>query len=308
MSRPTFFIIGAQKAGTTALYTYLRRHPEIYMSPVKEPMFMAPDLQRRGSGPGDRAPRRFDTLEKYEELFADTSPTHTARGEASVAYLYSAVAACRISELVPDARLIAILRDPAERAYSNFKYLRREGREPLADFEAALEAEHERIRRGWSDNWHYRAKGFYAEQVSRYLGVFPRERLRLYRYEDFSSNPAPILRDLYEFVGVNSSFRQPLGLRVNRSGEVRSPAVQRALDKLRPVKWALEPVLPASLQRQLLRLQELNLVRAPLAPSVRERLIDEYRDDLLRLQELTGFDVQPWLTSKNTYPPMPGKA
>ena len=165
---PNFLIIGAAKAGTTSLYRYLEQHPEVYMSPVKEPKFFALGGERLDyRGPGDEARMRgasVTSLEDYRELFRGVS-TETAVGEASTLYLYSERAAARIKHHVPDVKLIAVLRNPVDRAYSDFLHLVRDGIEPLTDFPQALEAEESRIRSRWAPMWHYRRRGFYHPQL-----------------------------------------------------------------------------------------------------------------------------------------------
>lgn len=133
MTLPNFLVIGAHKAGTTALYNYLKQHPQVYMSPAKEPRFFAlegKNLKFLGpkKDPGNRC--RFTTLEAYRELFQGVS-SEVAIGEASTLYLYSQEAPKRIQHYIPDAKLIAILRNPIKRAYSNFVHAMQDDREVL---------------------------------------------------------------------------------------------------------------------------------------------------------------------------------
>ena len=140
MRWPTFLIIGAGRSGTTSLYHYLGQHPDIFMSPVKEPGFFAYEDETRpliGAYGEAELPGYSTRREDYEALFADVS-VETAAGEASVDYLYLPRAARRIRRHVPQARLIAILRQPADRSHSQFWARVASGREPLTDFEEAL--------------------------------------------------------------------------------------------------------------------------------------------------------------------------
>jgi len=148
---PNFLVIGTAKAGTTSLNQYLRQHPQIYMSPHKAPRFFALEGQPLAfDGPGDRTRFTFVTERaQYEALFDGVS-TERAVGEASPWYLYVEQAPERIKHHVAHARLIGVLRDPVQRAYSNFLHARSEGLEPLDDFAAAMDAESERIDRNWS--------------------------------------------------------------------------------------------------------------------------------------------------------------
>ena len=167
MTMPNFLMVGAQKCGTPSLYYYLKQHPQIYMSPVKEAHFFdveegeKPDFRR-----ASHSSRPVSGIEDYRALFAGVKD-ETAIGEASPSYVYIPEAPRRIRSRLPDAKLIAILRDPADRAYSAFLHTSRSGREPLTDFAQALREEEDRIRNGWHPLYHYRERGFYHAQLKR---------------------------------------------------------------------------------------------------------------------------------------------
>ncbi len=304
---PDFLIVGAQKAGTTALYYALSKHPEVFMSAVKEPAyFVAEEVLGEMEGPGDRDHRPVDTLAAYRQLFAEGGAA-TARGEASTSYLYGPGAAARIKAQLPDVKLIAILRNPAERAYSNFLHLVRDGREPIHDFRAALEAEARRRSEGWSLSWRYREKGFYGSQVQRFLETFGPEQFRCYLYEDYDDDPESTVGDIYRFLGVESDFAQDLSLRLNVGGVPKSKSLQwlarRAVPppqdpnntRSRRLRWLID-AMPARLRGGLLKAQTSNLSSPPSLPAdLRRELLDDYRDDIGLVAELTGLDVSRWL-------------
>ncbi len=306
MTMPNFLVIGAQKAGTTALYHYLRGHPEVFMSPIKEPHFFyfeGETLDFRG--PRDREVLGHflvSDLEGYEALFAGASGER-ALGEASAMYLYSEKAVGRIEHHVPEAKLITVLRNPAERAYSSFLHMVRDGREPLSDFGRALEAEEGRIRSKWSPIWHYRSMGFYHEQLSRYYEAFGPEQIGVYLYEDLESDPAGVLRDVYGFLGVDPSFTPDVSARYNVSGLPKSKGLHAAhafLLKPNPIKTVLKPLFPKKLRRRLVEaslnaLRNRNLVKPPFPEEVRRDLVEGYREDVLKLQGLIGRDLSAWL-------------
>jgi hypothetical protein len=293
---PNFIILGAQKAGTTALFYALSKHPEVFTSPVKEARYFADEAKALAdaAGPGDGETRMMTSLEEYEALFAGAGSA-VARGEASPAYLYDPDAPAKIAELIPDAKLIAILRNPVERAYSNFLYLVREGREPLQDFGAALDAEGERRASGWSTAWRYKDKGFYGAQLERYLRHFDREQLHCILYEDYNEDPETEVKAVYRFLGVDDAFSQDLSIRLNVSGLPKSKGLQAVSRRSRRLKWLLDPLIPDRLRRSLLSAQNKNLSRPPLPPDVRARLIEEYRADIEKVGELSGLDVSRWL-------------
>ncbi|RMH75155.1 MAG: sulfotransferase, partial [Cyanobacteria bacterium J007] len=206
MTLPNFLILGAPKAGTTALYYYLEQHPEIYMSPVKEPNFFAFE----GKQPDFKGPKDDEAwtnkcsivnLNDYENLF-DAVTDEKAIGEASTLYLYIPQTAQRIYQYIPHAKLIAILRDPIERAFSHFLHLRRDRREWHRNFIKAISEEEQRVDRNWAPAWHYLHTGLYFEQIQRYRQYFSEEQFKIYFYEDWKNNPESFVKELFAFLGV----------------------------------------------------------------------------------------------------------
>lgn len=305
---PNFLVIGAQKAGTTALYNYLKQHPQVYMSPIKEPDFFAyegEELDFRGPLEQESMKRKrmvVPDLGAYQALFEGVSG-EKAVGEMSTTYLHSEKAPERIRRYVPQTKLVAVLRDPAERAYSSFMYKVRDGREPLLDFEEALEAENERIRNNWGPAWRYKSLGFYHEQLSRYYETFGREQIKVYLYENLNDDPLGVLEDLYGFLGVDGSFVPNVSVRYNASGvpkNERLHTLHHFLLGQNLVKSALKPFFPKGMRYHLLMkfvdaLRNRNLVKPPLPEKTRRRLVEEYREDILKLQELIGQDLSGWL-------------
>ena len=303
MTMPNFLVIGARKAGTTSLYHYLKQHPEVFMSPVKEPKFFAlegklPDYR----GPGDRwvmtqtsANRAVTDLDEYEALF-DGASGEKAVGEASPAYLCNPVVPERIKAYVPEAKLIAVLRDPAERAYSAYMHQVRDGRETLP-FAEALDAEEERTRANWAPGWRYTREGFYSENLARYYELFGRDRVKVGLYEDLVEDPAGLMRSFFRFLGVDDSYEPDTARRHNPSGVPKSRFVVSLLKRPNPLKSVLKPLLPGGLRGRISEgLQRRNLSEAPpLEPEARGRLVELYREDILRLQDLIGRDLSAWL-------------
>jgi hypothetical protein len=304
---PNLLILGAARAGTTSLYRYLGTHPAIYMSPVKEPNFFAfAGRSVRFTGPGDEGINRRTTtrLEDYRALFAGAGPA-SVRGEASTVYLYHPEAARRIAEQVPGAKLVVVLRDPVERAYSAYLHLRRAGREPLASFADALAAEPARIAAGWQHFWHYAAMGFYAGQLEAYLERFPRAQLRVLRFEDFARDPRRALSELAAFLGVEDRFAVEPGAEHRSTAVPRGPLAGRLLAAGR----RLERWVPPRLRPRLARgAQSLLATRPPLAPEVRSALAERYRDELPRLERLLGWDLSGWLRPAAAPAPEPSSS
>jgi sulfotransferase family protein len=294
---PTFFIIGAGKSGTTSLYNYLRQHPDIYMSPVKEPLYFAFAGQRlnhagpEGAKINARAVTSFDA---YQALFREGAG-RTALGEASSAYLYYPAAAERIRRLLPQAKLIVILRCPADRAYSNYLHALRIGSEPLKNFVRALEAEPERIAANWSHFYHYRAKGWYFRQLSHWVDLFPREQFLFHLYEDLQQNPAQLMRRVFEFIGVDPNVPTHTQQRFNVSGRPLGIQLHHLLQSGSPLAQLLLPKrMRADLKKAVLK---INLSKDYMPPDVRRELLNDYAPDIAQLSSLIGRDLSTWLSS-----------
>jgi hypothetical protein len=292
MTMPNFLIIGAMKSGTTALYYYLEQHPQIYMSPVKEPNYFCSGEQENSVG--NSATRIGD----YQDLFKDVSG-EKAIGEASHCYLYEPEAAARIQDYIPDAKLIAVLRNPVDRAYSHFLHMVRNGSEPLTDFAQALREEETGgyQKRNLQD---YVGRGRYYDQLKRYFNTFSRDQIKVYLYEDLSNAPVDILQDAFRFLGVDDSFVPDVSLRRNVSGYPKHKTVDKLLTKPSLIKDALKIYLPARLRWRLSKafddLKTRNLVEPPpVQPEVRRQLIEVYREDVLKVQELIHRDLSGWL-------------
>lgn len=206
---PDFFIVGHPKCGTTALYEMLRRHPQIYMPDCKEPWFLAPELHIRTPSRPEGTPR---TLEDYLSLFDAARPEQRV-GEASALYLWSRMAASRIAEVQPAARIIAIMREPAGFLRSLHLQFVQTYVETEGDFRRALELEAER-RRGesiprhtyWPQALLYSDHVRYVEQLSRYYAAFPPEQVLVLIYDDFRRDNEATVRRVLRFLEVDDEF------------------------------------------------------------------------------------------------------
>ncbi len=299
MTLPNFLVIGAAKSGTTSLYWYLAQHPQIYMSPMKDPHFFTHEGERPNfRGPGDEwANTHFVyRLGDYRKLFAGVSD-EKAIGEASTWYLGNPKAPDRIRHYIPEAKLIAILRNPVDRAYSAYLHLVREGHEWL-DFARALREEEARIKANWNDIWHYKRGGFYHAQLTRYYDLFDQDQIRVYLYEDLKEDPVGTTQSIFRFLGVDDSFVPDTSRWHDDVSHIpRSRALQTFVEKPHPLKSALKPLLPEELRpriRENLRHRNLT-IPPPMPKDVRKQLTEAYREDILKLQGLIGRDLSGWL-------------
>ncbi|MCB0108675.1 MAG: sulfotransferase [Caldilineaceae bacterium] len=297
--KPNFLIIGAAKAGTTSLYDYLSQHPDVYMCPLKEPKFFSLEGHKLDfAGPGDRrANRRTVTdWDTYQGLF-EHSPMKRATGEKSPIYLYDKATPQRIKRYVPDAKIVVVLRNPVARAYSNYVHMVRDSREPLTDFTDALAAEPARIRANWAYGWHYKQMGFYAEQLQRYYDLFDDSQIRVFLYDDLRTQPAAMIRSLFEFIEVDPSFEPDMSFRENKTGIPRSARLQLFLKYKHPLKSIIKPFIPSSWRRSLrVAVTNRNLTPAQkLTETARQQLLADYAEDITNLQDLIKRDLSAWL-------------
>jgi hypothetical protein len=291
---PNFLILGAPRSGTTTVYESLKQHPQIYLSPVKEPMFFILEGEKVHF-PGPISPAGPRDLEEYRSLFRNVRK-EKAVGEASVYYLYHPAAPERIRKYIPDAKFIVLLRNPADRAYSQFLHNRVMGIEPIADFERALAAEEDRIRQGWFVFWCYREVGFYSRQIQRYVSLFESRQFRFFLMEDLSGDPGKLFSDIFEFLDIDASIPVRLPRKYNPSGGPRDAALHAWLMKPNAVKSLLKKVIPPKIQYNLLTdVMSRNLDKPRLAQDLRKRLTAIYREDILRTQDLIRRDLSAWL-------------
>jgi hypothetical protein len=299
---PDFLIIGAPKAGTTALHAALARHQALFMSLVKEPKFFLTDgpPPTRGGGPGDIPTYREHIWRRadYEALFAD-APAGALRGESTPFYLYDGQAQRRIRDLIPDVKMIAMLRDPVERAHSNWTHLWSAGLDPIDDFVAACADEDRRIAAGWAQFWHYTRLGRYGEQLEHLYTLFPREHVLVLRYGALVDSPAETLDTICAFLGV------PPGVvtEVPRENVTAHPersfshlAVSQAVRAITAAGRHLPGTAATAMARPLERiLQQKAPSRQPLTWEQRQALLPYFDTDVRLLEKVTKSDFSDWL-------------
>ena len=275
MILPNFLVIGAAKGGTTSLHFYLRQHPEVYLTPVKETNF----YWQEGRETGRKIPR---TVGEYAKFFEDAAGAR-AIGEISPQYLNSPTAAARIAADLPHSRLIACLRNPADRAYSDYL-----GRVRIARESRPIE---EAIRPGeriFED-------GLYYPRLKRYFDRFPREQIHVVIYDDFARDPGETLRGIFAFLDVAPGIPIDTSTAHNAAAAPRSVWLNRllwgsipAVQKLVPRRWHGSGVGEALLRATYHPAD-------PFPPVLRRSLGDAYRADILATAELIGQDLSAWL-------------
>ena len=299
---PDFLIIGAPKAGTTALHAALAQYPQLHLSRVKEPKYYlcgdAPPPSFTGPGDAHSNQEWVWRRNRYHALFRDAAPGALC-GESTPFYLYSRDAQRRIAAELPDVKLIAVLRDPVDRLYSNWMHLWADGLEPCADVVEACERERERIERGWAPFWHYRGLGMYGQQLSGLYETFAREQVLLLRYRDLVDEPDRTLDRVAGFLGVEpglvstvpSDNSRPF-VEDGRRVRVVAPVIRTGA---RMGAW-----FPPHVWRRVSRplIGQLHSTGTPARPKLsqaqRASLLQPFLPDIDRLEELTGESFGQW--------------
>jgi hypothetical protein len=308
---PNFFVVGSPRAGTTSLWQYLRRHPDVYMPDSelsKEPSYFS-----HVTPPW--APQ-FATLDGYLALFARAA-RQKAIGEASTAYLASPESPGLIAERYPHARIIVMLRNPAERGYSHYRLLCEIGFERSETFERALSVEDERrdkYERGlplpldpfWYGSYFYYRNGLYSEQLERYLKVFPRDQIHIVMFDDLNKRPVETMQGIFRFLDVDPSFEPDTSKIHNRSYFPLSLQAQCLIGQ----RWNLHPVGPRTRRPRLrdytvlplafgMNLYLGNLFRkVKLNPETRRELLRRYQPDIARTAEIIGRNLDHWMRDR----------
>lgn len=311
MSRlPNFFLVGAPKSGTTALYHYLDQHPQIYMSPLKEPNYFAAEVREENYEPKLRAglarqnrrlrqfllgpmlKKRFGGIvadwDDYLRLFANVSD-QTAVGEASVCYLWSPSAPARIAQIIPDAKILVMLRNPADRAFS--QYLHGLGNGVIHwSFREHIERSLRHRSGQFCVYYPFLQFGLYSEQIVRYRERFG-ANIWIGLYEDFKDHPLEVFRNICRFLGVAPGFSPDM---TSRHLEPQVPRLAALSWLKRAGVWtAAAGAMPAPLRPILRRSLIRERGTIVMDPADREYLLEFYREDIAKLTSLLGSSLTP---------------
>lgn len=301
MKIPNFFLVGAAKAGTTAVHVYLYQHPEIYMSFLKEPKYLSLSANKfPHMGPGDKKvdDRIVKSQEEYLNLFKEAG-NEKVIGESSADYLYFHNSVIpQIKTLSPNAKILIILRNPVDRAYSSYRHMIMDEREKLS-FENALRREEERMRENYEFIWFYKDVGFYHDQVRHYIDSFGRENVKICLYDDFAADSMAVMKEVFGFLDVDEDFDPNTAVRYNVGPSVRSESLEKFLTEYdHPVKKVLRPLLLNTIGRKYTEAivnYFINRNTLKIKPKTRKSLIELYRDDILKLEGLIDRDLSGWL-------------
>jgi hypothetical protein len=298
-AKPNFFIVGAPKCGTTALYEYLRSHPNIFMPRYKEPHFFAEDL---GAYPLIKTP------EAYTALFAESTEAHVRVGEASVYYLRSSAALPHIHEFDPDARIVAMFRDPVDMVHALHSQLLYVGEETVPDFEAAWRLQARRSqgldlppRCRAAFLFQFAQLGQFGSQTERLLSLFPRAQVKLILLDDFTASPQHVYGEVIAFLGIPHDDRTEFPC-INENKRARITWLKALLRKPPPAlrkgfrrfKRSIGAERLGGLKAELTKLNTVKEKRSSLSPAFRAELVETFRDEVALLSRLLDRDLTHW--------------
>jgi hypothetical protein len=295
--KPNFFIVGAPKCGTTALDSYLKQHPEVFIPERKEAHYLCTDF---------KAPLYIDNLNMYLELFSDAKGFKVV-GESSVYYLSSKDAAENIKSFSPDAKIIIMLRNPVDMMYSNHSQLLYSGFETIKDFGQALAAESDRAvgknlprtLRVSENHLFYKEAVKYTNQVKRYFDVFGRENVHVILFDDFKSQTEKVYTETLEFLKVESEFTMKHEA-VNSNASTRSQILRKFLvypsARLVGLVRLLLPSrrIRAGIISMLNNFNTDTSKRVRMSPDLEVELYKEFSEEVGRLSVLLNRDLSAW--------------
>ena len=294
MIKPNFLIVGASKCGTTALYYYLKQHPEISFPKIKEPKYFSSIFKKfPHKGIGDSSVDRYAVRDykSYQNLFRDINNTRIGEASPDTLY-YHKETAKKIKELLGDIPIIITLRDPAKRAFSAYMYLKRDSREKLS-FNEALDSEEHRRSNNWDFIWHYKNCGLYFDQVKTFFNEF--SQVKVFLQEDLQKRPESVLSDLYKFLGVNPEFKTDFSVRHNESGVPNNAVSKFLLSRDNIFSTTIREIMKLIIPRKILeKVASKSLKKETMSNDEYQALKSFFYDDICNLEKLINADLSSW--------------
>jgi hypothetical protein len=311
MDKQMLFIIGAAKAGTTTLQSMLNKHPEIYFSPIKEPNHFCTDIKIENFTKEYKRNTFLDTdkyfsekelkplqlsfvkrREQYLQLFKDAEQEHKILAEASTSYMFSEIAAHEIYKFNEEAKILVILRNPAERAFSHYLMGLRYGY-TTKNFREEIENDQAQKEKGWGISKLYLELGFYYEQLKRYFEIFPKEQIKVVLFDDFSKDPKEVLEEIHSFLCVDAIDFDKVE-KENTAVVPKNYKLNSLISKL-GIKSILKNLLGEKAQNKLKSGFFKNDDLPELSNEDREYLIEIYKEDIVKTASLIGRNLNHWL-------------
>ena len=317
-ARVNFFLIGAAKSGTTALYERMAKHPDVYLSPLKEPNFFSTDIDPTRFSEAFKANTQLDlsryfakrplsemqvgfvrTEKEYKQLFAEVKNEHVI-GECSTSYLYSKNAASEVFRIFPEAQILVVLRNPVERLFSHYLMARKYGF-TSDDLRTAIHKDREKKLKGWGQSELFVELGMYGEQLSHWFDVFPKEQIKVLFTQDLKESTT--WDELYDWLGIDSNpaveaENKALDTedsdheKANSAGLARWEGINKWLTD-KGLKKTLGRIIPPIIKEKLLFFYYTDVNLPTLSETDRQYIASLYDSDRVRLEQLIGRPV-PW--------------
>ena len=285
---PNFIIVGAPKAGTTSLYHYLSEHPEVFMSEPKEVNFFSrEEIEAQGLYYADF---KAKDMQSYEQLF-DGVKHEKAVGEGSVSYLFYPNTPQKIKDVLPDVKIIILLRDPVERAFSHYLMDLRLGLVDMSlESTVSGEVDNEKSRLFYQQ---YIELGLYYEQVKRYLNIFGKEQVKIYLQEDLRAKGNNVITDLYTFLGVDETYRPDMTRQHNTFSMPKKNMIGN-LYTSNFMRVLVRNIVPDKLKNIMKGFVFDNKPKHVLPPETKRKLQELYLGDIEKLEKLIDRDLSAW--------------
>ena len=291
---PNFLIIGASKCGTTALYYYLKQHPEISFPSLKEPKYFSSINEKfPHNGVGDSSVDKYaiKTLDQYKDLFSKIENKRVGEASPDTIYFHANTAPL-IKENLGDVPIIIILRDPVKRAFSAFTALKRDSREKQ-NFRNGLLAESERLNNNWDFIWGYKRCGFYHDQVKTFMNHFSNVKIVL--QEELKNETAAVLKEIYSFLAVDIDFKTDVSIRHNESGIPNNVISKFLLSRKNIISTTIREIMKILIPRNFLeKVASKSLYKTAISDKEIEYLKPYFHDDICKLEKLIDKDLSSW--------------
>ena len=310
---PTFLIVGAVKAGTTSLHEYLQMHPEVFMSPVKETNHFSDgdmlfehfnvdykqdvnvNLDKYLAGPMDKKIHiaHVRTFEQYQQLFRDVKG-EKAIGEVSNSYLYLPNTAATIHKVLPEVKIVMILRNPVERLYSQYLMNLKLGKIIEKDLLKEIQHDQNKQVKGWGVSHLYLEVGNYYEQVKKYYDTFPANQMKVILFDDFKKDAAGTMKDLFAFLGVDENFQLDMSARYNEAGMPRFGKLNYWLTQI-GVYGLVKKIFSPELKEKIKSIIYTKNNIPKITDAEKKYLQDYYHSDINALSKLIQRDLSAWM-------------